>query len=114
MLLSRLSSVRADRSAGILPALRSSLSGHGPRHDHARQEFLQGAFAPEGYTPLAGCGKSRYESKKHTSGAEARTNLNDLTARLKSCPSQNPRESEFFRSLLGRIFGGDNYREMVD
>ncbi len=42
---------------------------------------------------LTGCGKSRYEGKKHTSGAEARTNLNDLTARLKSCPSQNPRES---------------------
>jgi hypothetical protein len=25
--------------------------------------------------------------------------FNDLTARLKSCPSQNPLESEFFRSL---------------
>jgi hypothetical protein len=25
--------------------------------------------------------------------------FNDLTARLKSCPSHTPRESEFFRSL---------------
>src|SRR5260370_36820343 len=36
--------------------------------------------------------------KKHTSGAKARANPNDLTARLKSCPSQNLLESKYLRS----------------
>jgi hypothetical protein len=36
---------------------------------------------------------------RRTAGAEARTHFNDLTARVNSCPSQNLRESEFYRKL---------------
>jgi len=40
------------------------------------------------------------EGGKSTPRALKRGHIfNDLTARLKSCPSQNPRESEFFRGL---------------
>ena len=37
------------------------------------------------------------------SGAKAPTHFRDLAARLKSGPSQNLRESSFFRSLLGHV-----------
>jgi hypothetical protein len=40
------------------------------------------------------------ESAKSTPQALKRGHiLNDLAARVNSCPSQNPSESEFFRSL---------------
>ncbi len=45
---------------------------------------------------LAGSGKSRSGGKKLTSGAEARQILNDLTARVNSCPSQTQLESVVF------------------
>jgi len=63
---------------------------------------FRNAFQPRARVPqgLRGCGKTNRGRKQHTAGAKARANLNDLTARLKSCPSQNPRESEFFRRLL--------------
>jgi hypothetical protein len=41
-----------------------------------------------------------FGSRKPTSGAKARPILEDLTARLKSCPSPNLFEAEFSRSLL--------------
>ena len=64
---------------------------------------FRNAFQPRARVPqgLRGCGKTNRERKQHTAGAKARANLNDLTARLKSCPSQNPPESKFIRSLLG-------------
>ena len=49
---------------------------------------------------LAGCGKTRFASRKLTLGAKARPILEGLAARLKSCPSQNLFETEFFSSLL--------------
>jgi hypothetical protein len=38
-----------------------------------------------------------------TSSAKARTYFERLTARLKSCPSRNVLESEFFRKLWRRL-----------
>ena len=49
---------------------------------------------------LAGCWKTRFGSRKPTSGAKARPTLEGLAARLKSCPSQNLFEAEFFSSLF--------------
>jgi hypothetical protein len=43
--------------------------------------------------------KNSFSQQKTTLGAKARPSLVDLAARLKSCPSQNLFEAEFFRSL---------------
>jgi hypothetical protein len=49
--------------------------------------------------------KTRFRSRKPTSGAKARPILEDLVARLKSCPSQNLCEAEFFSGLPGKARG---------
>jgi hypothetical protein len=48
---------------------------------------------------LNGLRKKSSWTQKLTAGAKARTDSNGLAARLKSGPSQNLRESYFFRSL---------------
>ena len=40
------------------------------------------------------------EAKSSPRALKARTHFNDSAARLKSGPSQDPRESHFFRKLL--------------
>jgi hypothetical protein len=42
---------------------------------------------------LEGCEKSRFERKKRTAGAEARTNLQRFTARLNIVPFPKPARS---------------------
>ena len=51
---------------------------------------------PQGLNRLR---KNRRERKKLTAGAEARTFVERLKARVNSCPSQNLREPDFSRSL---------------
>jgi hypothetical protein len=54
------------------------------------------------YPSLQAAEKVVEGAKKHTSGAEARHTINELAARLKSCPSPKPRESEFFAACQPR------------
>ncbi len=73
------------------------------RSERARQNYFavriknQRFVSGHGFT---GRGKTRFGSRRPTSGAKARPILKDLATRLKSCPFQNLLEAEFFSSLF--------------
>src|ERR1700758_2514589 len=85
------------RGGGIRPPRERSARA-GEKYFAVRiknQQFVSG----HGFT---GRGKTRFGSREPTSRAKARPILKDLAARLKSCPSQNLFEAEFFSSPVQR------------
>ena len=69
----------------------------------SKQAATPQGLKPRFYCPLAArlnrLLKNPFWQEKATSGAKAPPILEDLAARLKSCPSQNLFVAEFFRSL---------------
>jgi hypothetical protein len=77
---------------------------HSRRLAHRRSQVITGGDIARSMGDIApgltGCRKTDTGSAKRSAGAEARLILDDLTARLKSCPSQNSSDKEFFFILL--------------